>query len=125
MENREIKWTEEQKQVIEETDKNLLVSASAGSGKTTVMIEKIARLITEKQVPVSNFLVVTFTRTSASDMKKKLIDRLLSAEPTDFLLEQISDVESSDISTLHVFCSRLIQTYFYEIELDQIGRAHV
>jgi ATP-dependent helicase/nuclease subunit A len=118
METKEIKWTDEQKQVIEETGKNMLVSASAGSGKTTVMIEKIIRLMIKERTPISNFLVVTFTRTSASDMKKKLIDKLMEKEIDEFLLEQIEMVETSDISTLHVFCSRLIQTYFYEVDID-------
>lgn len=118
MENKKINWTDDQRAVIEHEGKNILVSASAGSGKTTVMIEKIVRLITQKHIPVSSFLVVTFTKTSAADMKKKLIDKLLEKDSDEFLLEQISAVETSDISTLHVFCSRLIQTYFYEIDID-------
>lgn len=118
MEKKVVSWTKEQLDVIESSGKNLLVSASAGSGKTTVMIEKIVRILIEKRIPISDFLVVTFTKASAQDMKKKLIDSLLKMPADEFLLEQISAVENSDISTLHVFCSRLIQTYFYELEID-------
>ena len=118
MEKNVVKWTDEQKRVLDSEGKNLIVSASAGSGKTTVMIEKIIRLMLEKKVPISNFLVVTFTNASASDMRRKLLEKLLEHEPDDFLLEQVNAVSSSDISTLHVFCSKLISTYFYEVDLE-------
>ena len=118
MDKKVVKWTEEQEKVLDSKDKNLIVSASAGSGKTTVMIEKIIRLMTQKKVPISNFLVVTFTNASASDMRRKLTQKLLEREPDEFLLEQISKVSSSDISTLHVFCSKLISTYFYEASVE-------
>ena len=113
-----INWKEEQLEAITDQNHNLLVSASAGSGKTTVMIERIFRLITEKRVPITKFLVVTFTKNSASDMKKKLITKLSDNTEDDFVLEQIDDVAVSDISNLHSFCSRLISTYFYEAGVD-------
>ena len=56
--------------IINSSASNQLVSAGAGSGKTTVMIEKIANLITEKNVPVSSLLVVTFTVLAATEMKQ-------------------------------------------------------
>lgn len=62
-------FTPEQKLVIESRDKNLMVSAAAGSGKTTVMIERIKQLIVNENVPIENFLVVTFTKASSLDRK--------------------------------------------------------
>lgn len=114
----EIKWTNEQQRVIDARNKNLLVSASAGSGKTTVMIARVLDLMLKEKVSISNFLIVTFTKASATDMKKKLIDELLKLEPSDFVLEQIDSVATSDISDLHSFYSKLISTYFYELDID-------
>ena len=56
--------------------KNLLVSAGAGSGKTTVMIERVCELI-KKNIPISKFLIISFTKASAQDMKNKLIKSLI------------------------------------------------
>jgi len=63
-------------------------------------------------------LVVTFTNASAEDMKKRLIDSLLLLPADEFVLNQIENISTSDISNLHSFCSRLITTYFYEIGID-------
>ncbi len=118
-----VEFTKEQREVIDDRGNNLLVSASAGSGKTTVMIERILRLLlgsknSKEPLSISNFLVVTFTKASASDMKQKLVKALSEIEADEFVLEQIEKVPSSDISNLHSFCSRLISTYFYEVGLD-------
>ncbi len=114
----EKKWTAEQLQVIEDRGANLLVSASAGSGKTTVMIERIVQLMVQENIPLTDFLVVTFTKASALDMKKKLEDRLIKLPQTEFVREQIENIAISDISDLHSFCSKLISTYFYVVGLD-------
>lgn len=111
-------WTSEQRSVFEDRGHNLLVSASAGSGKTTVMTKRIVDLIADENVPISKFLIVTFTKASAADMKKKIIDELSKREQTPFIIEQIDGVDTADISDLHSFYSRLISTYFYEAEID-------
>ncbi len=115
-----IKWTDEQRNIIESRGKNILVSASAGSGKTTVMIQRIIDLVLDKndRTPISKFLIVTFTKASAVDMKKKLVEAFLEHQDDEFCLEQIDEVDTSDISNLHSFCSRLISTYFYEVNVD-------
>lgn len=115
-----IEWTKEQQAIFNCHDKNILVSASAGSGKTTVMIQKIINLVLKEndRTPISNFLVVTFTKASAVDMKAKLIDAFSKHQDDEFCLRQIDEVETSDISNLHSFCSRLISTYFYELNVD-------
>ena len=113
-----IKWTPEQQDAIDDRKHNLLVSASAGSGKTTVMMQRIVNLMIEKELPISRFLVVTFTTASASDMKAKLVNKLLEVKDNAFALSQIENVETSDISNLHSFCSRLVSTYFYEVGVD-------
>ncbi len=112
------KFTDDQQRIINDMGKNMIVSASAGSGKTTVMIERIVKLMVENNVPISRFLIVTFTKASSSDMKNKLIKKLSEKEPTSFLLEQIDDIPISDISNLHSFCARLLKSYFYEVGID-------
>ena len=115
-----VTYTPEQREAIEFTKNNLLVSAGAGSGKTTVMIQRVAELLTREKnpVPISKFLIISFTKASASDMKNKLIKKLSSLEPTPFILEQIDDIMTSDVSNLHSFCARLLKAYFYEVGLD-------
>ena len=111
-------YTKDQLRIIDEKDKNMIVSASAGSGKTTVMIERIVKLMVDGEVPISKFLIVTFTKASSSDMKNKLIKKLGEKEPTPFILQQIDDIPISDISNLHSFCARLLKNYFFEVGLD-------
>lgn len=115
-----LKWTDAQKSIIEKRNCNLLVSAGAGSGKTTVMIERIVSLILDKEnpTPISKFLIISFTKASASDMKNKLIKKLSEIEPTPYILQQLDDVLTSDVSNLHSFCARLLKSYFYEVGLD-------
>lgn len=69
-----VKWTEEQKRVIDARDCNLLVSAAAGSGKTAVLVERILALITdpEKKVDVDRLLITTFTKAAAAQMKERI-----------------------------------------------------
>ena len=115
-----VKYTKSQQEVIDFRGNNLLVSAGAGSGKTTVMIERVLSLLTDKENPVkiSRFLIISFTKASASDMKNKLISKLSSIEPTPYILEQLDDILTSDVSNLHSFCARLLKQYFYEVGLD-------
>lgn len=113
------KLTVEQQLAIDVRNKNLLVSASAGSGKTFVMIERIKEMIKNKETGVQEILVVTFTKAAASEMKDRLVRGLEEIEPkNDYLLEQLSLINSASISTLHSFCAKLLKTYFYVIGLD-------
>lgn len=115
----ERKLTAEQLECIENRGNNLLVSASAGSGKTFVMIERIKEMIKRKEVSVSNILVVTFTKAAAGEMKARLIKGLEEVEEKDdYIKEQLLEVNSASICTLHSFCSKMLKTYFYAIGLD-------
>ncbi len=109
-------FTEEQLQVVNHKKGNILISASAGSGKTTVMIERLTQLISAGETKVGRVLAVTFTEAAAADMKEKLkksvINRINSgADKT--LSEQLGEIGTADICTLHSFCSRLIRCYFF------------
>ena len=116
-EEKKINWKKEQEEAIIDRNKNLLVSASAGSGKTAVMTQRIVDLVVEG-TPISKFLIVTFTNASAQEMKTRIVSKLLKLPQNEYILEQIDSIPTCDISDLHSFYSRLISTYFYEVEID-------
>lgn len=107
-------------------DKNInqLVSAGAGSGKTTIMIEKLANMIIDEGVSVDNLLVVTFTVLAASEMKERLIEKmkslLLSASDNDKIriLSLIDKIKTASIDTIDGFASKTIKKYFYKLEIS-------
>ena len=119
-------YNNNQRMAIQTRDKDILVSAGAGSGKTFVMIERIADNIINHRVSVDELLVVTFTNAAASEMRAKLNNKLLalladenlSHNERKYLLEQVDLMGQSDICTLHKFCQTIIQKYFYTISLD-------
>ena len=119
-------YNENQKTAIKTQDKDILVSAGAGSGKTFVMIERIADNIINHRVSVDELLVVTFTNAAASEMRQKLNNKLyellsdnkLDSNEKKYIFEQIDLMGQSDICTLHKFCQTVIQKYFYMINID-------
>ncbi len=110
---------EEQIKVLENDKKNQLVSASAGSGKTFVMIKLITKLICECNVPVSKLLVLTFTKAAAEQMKERLLENLKKENPTPFVIEQIDALSTSNISTIHAFCEKYLKKYANLLDLSE------
>ncbi len=114
--------TNEQQAAVESVGKSI-VSASAGSGKTFVMIAKICDYI-QNGGDVESILAITYTQKAAAQMKEKLrlslIDRLKTCEEwqREHVKRQLSKVAYADVSTVHSFCSRLIRTYFYTVDID-------
>ena len=103
-----------QTEAIHAGNPNILVSAAAGSGKTTVMVEKIKEtLIRHPEASVSQFLVITFTKDAARNMKDKLRDLLEAAsqEGVSQAARALSEIETATISTIHAFCTQLLKEY--------------
>ncbi len=102
---------------------NVIVSASAGSGKTFVMIEKLVRAV-EEGVDLTEILAVTFTKKATAQMKEKLrlalIKRMETAdrEQKERLKGQLAAISAADISTIHAFCAKLLRTHFYALGVD-------
>ena len=121
-----MKLQKEQQLILDTTNKDIIVSAGAGSGKTFVMIEKILKQIIDNRTPVTRLVVVTFTNAAASEMRQKLEKRLReyldTLENTDdeyqFILQQINLLPQSNISTLHKFCQNIISKYFFVLNID-------
>lgn len=110
--------TPSQQQVLDDNSQNLLVSASAGSGKTATIIQKILNLISLENKDIQKFLVITFTESASLEMKSRLKESLFQLEKTKNNLEQIDKLSTSDISTIHGFCSKMIRKYFFKLDLN-------
>ena len=116
-------WTTKQRETIEKKDSDILVAAAAGSGKTAVLVEKIKRLVIEEKTDIDRFLVVTFTRAAASEMKEKIADALISEsekdpESADFLSKQLEKLSTSSISTFDSFAIDIVRQYFHVIDIE-------
>ena len=108
------KFNASQSEAIRAENRNILVSAAAGSGKTTVMVEKIKEtLIRHPDASVSEFLVITFTRDAARNMKDKLRDLLeeASQEGAEPAARALAEIETASVSTIHAFCTQLLKEY--------------
>lgn len=117
-------WTDEQWQAIIQRGNNLLVAAAAGSGKTSVLVERIIRRIMDESDPVGvdQLLVVTFTNAAAAEMRHRIGDALRKALKEDphssHLRRQLALLQRATITTLHSFCLGILRQYYYLIELD-------
>lgn len=116
-------WTAQQKQAIDTRNKTLLVSAAAGSGKTATLTERIAKKLTDEKNPssISKMLIVTFTRLSAADLKRKIsnaISNELAKNPTSqHLSKQLILLESAHICTIDSFYLDIVRSNFQRIGL--------
>ena len=119
-----VKWTKEQQKVIELRNRNILVSAAAGSGKTAVLVERIIQMLTDEEHPmdVDRLLIVTFTEAAASEMKERIrsaIETALEVNPGNAHLQRQSTlIHSAQITTIHSFCLSVIREHFHLIDMD-------
>ena len=120
----DVKWTSEQKKVIDLRDRDILVSAAAGSGKTAVLVERIVNRICVDNLPVDidRMLVVTFTKAAAAEMRERVsraIDSLKEQKPDDENLQRQSTlVHNALITTIDSFCLFVVQNNFAQLNLD-------
>ena len=115
----------QQKLVLDSTSQHQLVSASAGSGKTTVMIQKIVNLLLNNQVNTDQLLVVTFTNLASIEMRDRLVSKigkaLVEADSDERKTEIqliLDSIETSSVDTIDGFCSKMLKKYFYQANLD-------
>ncbi|MDF3002183.1 MAG: addA [Bacillota bacterium] len=124
-----MKWTKEQQEAIEIRNKNILVSAAAGSGKTAVLVERIKQLILGDQTALDRMLIVTFSNAAASEMREKIVTAIsaeleqtakepAAASKAAFLREQLNLIHRANISTFHAFAMEVIRRYFYLIDIE-------
>lgn len=119
-----VSWTTEQQQVIDLRNRNILVSAAAGSGKTAVLVARIIKMITDAENPVDidRLLIVTFTNAAAAEMRERIgsaIGQALLQEPeNEHLQRQLTLIHNAQITTIDSFCLYVIRNHFHEIDLE-------
>lgn len=119
------KWTEHQENAINARNSNILVSAAAGSGKTAVLVERVLKIITDKNDPVNvdRLLCVTFTNAAAAEMKSRIASRLeemIMENPGDINAQrQMSLLPSAKLCTVDSFCLNLVKENFFKLGLSQ------
>lgn len=112
------KPTDDQKKAIETRDKNIIVSAAAGSGKTRVLVDRVVSLMIEEKIPIKNMIIVTFTNKASVEMKDRIrekLSELLDNKNIDrsFVKKQIKSINDAFIKTLHSFCADMLRENFY------------
>ncbi len=118
-------WTSEQKKAIDSREKNLLVAAAAGSGKTAVLVERITQMVVEDNFDVDKMLIVTFTNAAAQEMRsrihKSIAEKLATADDYDLsarLERQSILLNGASIMTFHAFCLSVLRRHFSKIDLE-------
>ena len=114
-------WSFNQNNIINLTKGDLLVSASAGSGKTAVLVERIINLILNYNVSIDEFLIITFTNAAASEMSERILNTIesrINEENKNILEEQIFLISSANIQTFHAFCFEVLKNNYYKLNLD-------
>ncbi len=110
-------WTEAQRRAIDSRG-NILVSAAAGSGKTATLAAKILKLLSDSETHLSQFLIVTFTKAAAGEMRERISRELSAAAQTDkSLMRHLRDISAADICTIHSFCTKILRENFTALGL--------
>lgn len=116
------KWTDDQKNAIDFHNKNILVSAAAGSGKTAVLVERIIESIVKRNMDIDRLVVVTFTRAAASEMKDRIrhrFEEILKEDPLNKkIYTQMTLLQDAQITTIDSFCLNILRTHFEEAGID-------
>ena len=117
-------WTAQQKRAIELHNKNILVSAAAGSGKTAVLVERIIRMITDpdNHVDIERLVVVTFTNAAAAQMRERIgaaLESMIEENPSDRNLQrQLAMIHMAQITTIDSFCLNILRNNYMNLDID-------
>lgn len=114
---------EQQQKAVESNEKNIVVAASAGTGKTTVLVERVLRKILNENIDLNRMLILTFTEAAAENMKNRLEKALREEkEKNDAdkarIDEQLEQLQTANISTIDAFINKLVQKYSYNLGID-------
>ena len=109
-------WTEEQRYAIERREGDLLLDAAAGSGKTSVLVERFVRSVLEDGIAVEAILTITFTEKAAAEMRDRIRARLRAIGADD----AARATEGAFISTIHGFCARVLRAHALAAGLDPL-----
>ena len=107
------KWTEEQKLAIEKENTNIIVSASAGSGKTAVLSERVIRKL-KSNIKIDELLILTFTKAAAKEMKERIKNKIIEEN----LIDNLKLLNKSYITTFDSFALSIVKKYHYILNLS-------
>jgi ATP-dependent helicase/nuclease subunit A len=119
-----LQWTEQQAQAIQARGRDLLVTASAGTGKTAVLSQRCVDILQQAETPTSilNLLILTFTDSAAEEMRTRIREKLVTAAAHDpaarRLQRELLWLPGASISTIHAFCKQIITEHFHTLGLD-------
>src|SRR3712207_1556393 len=103
-----------EQQAAIDADGLVFVSAGAGTGKTTVLVERFANAVCGRGLPIESVLVITYTERAAAELRSRIRARLLDLGRPDLARE----LDGAWISTIHGFCHRLLKAYPFAAGLD-------
>ena len=106
--------TDEQQRAVARRGEPLLLSAAAGSGKTSVLVERFVAAVREDGVAPSRILAITFTERAAGELRARVRARLLELGDRD----AARDTEAAFVGTFHGFCARVLRAHAFAVELD-------
>jgi len=109
-----MRFTPEQTNAIERRKGDMLLDAGAGSGKTTVLVERFARAVVEDNIDVGAILTITFTEKAAAELRERIRTRLRAVSDDS----AAHATEGAWISTIHGFCARVLRTHALTAGLD-------
>ncbi len=110
----ELRLTDEQRAAVGERDRAILLSAAAGSGKTSVLVERFVQAVCEDGIAPAAVLAITFTERAAGELRSRVRERLLELGER----EAARDTEAAFIGTFHGFCARLLRAHPLPAGLD-------
>lgn len=114
-----MQFTPQQHAAIIATNRELLISAAAGSGKTAVLVERILHMISARHYSIDKVLIVTYTRAAAAELRERLETRIADAALSNLALRQQADlVSTAQISTIHAYCQKVIRENFRFCQID-------
>lgn len=114
-------YTPAQARAVNLRDKNIIISAAAGSGKTKVLVDRVISMVTEEKIDIDRMIIVTFTNKASIEMKDRIrkgLEEKIKEDPQDghFLKKQIKSLKTAHIQTLHAFCADMLRENFYFLE---------
>ena len=112
-------FTKEQQEAIQDRSQSLLVAAAAGSGKTRVLVERLLDQV-EAGANIGNFLIITYTRAAAAELKGRILEELKKREgtqnPSRHLRRQSAMLYNADIGTIHAFCGKIVREFAHVLD---------
>ena len=118
-----LKLTEQQQAAVENRGGSLLVSAAAGSGKTKVLVERLFRYVTEDHCHIDDFLIITYTKAAAAELRSKIaaeLSKRMAETPEDrHLRSQLLRAYQADIKTVDAFCTALLRENRHPVHHEQ------